>query len=333
MAYIDWDKLHMFHIVAEAGSFTHAGETLKLSQSAVSRQISLLEDSFKMPLFHRHARGLILTEQGEMLRETAREMFVKLAQTTARIKEGTGTPEGPLNVTTTVCFGSVWLTSRMSEFLELYPNIDVTLVLDDAPPDLSILKADVAVLMQPPRPQPHLIRRHLMDMDYVIVATPDYLKAHGMPSKVEDLDNHQIIVFGEEEEHMPVPHLNWLLEAGLKSGERRPAALEVNSTFGIFRAVQSDLGIASLPEYMLRESTNLVGLLPELQGPKIDAFIVYPEALRHSSRIAVFRDFLLRKIAEAGLDRDPESRPKRPKGLGRPSKSPVHDGAVAASAR
>ena len=215
MVHIDWNKLRMFDIVSEAGSFTKAGETLKLSQSAVSRQISLLEYRFKLPLFHRHARGLILTEQGEILRDTVREMFIKLAQTTARIKEGPGPPEGPLQVTTTVAFGSVWLTPRMNEFLELYPDIDVTLVLDDAPPDLSMLKADVAVLMRPPRPQPNLIRRHLMDMDYAIVATPDYLKSHGIPKEIEDLDDHQIIVFGEEDQ-MPVPDLNWLLEAALR---------------------------------------------------------------------------------------------------------------------
>ena len=62
---LDWDKLRVFHAVAEAGSFTHAGESLNLSQSAVSRQISALEESLSVPLFHRHARGLILTEQGE----------------------------------------------------------------------------------------------------------------------------------------------------------------------------------------------------------------------------------------------------------------------------
>jgi len=70
---MDWDKLRVFHAVAEAGSFTHAGDSLNLSQSAVSRQISGLEESLQVPLFHRHARGLILTEQGELLYRTARD--------------------------------------------------------------------------------------------------------------------------------------------------------------------------------------------------------------------------------------------------------------------
>src|SRR6267154_2223314 len=84
---MDWDKLRVFLSVAEAGSFTHAGEGLSLSQSAVSRQISALEDSLTVPLFHRHARGLILTEQGELLFRTAKEIFAKLAMTEAMLND------------------------------------------------------------------------------------------------------------------------------------------------------------------------------------------------------------------------------------------------------
>ena len=76
---MDWDKLRIFHAVADAGSFTHAGHELALSQSAVSRQISALEEDLKVSLFHRHARGLILTEQGEVLYRTAHDVFTRLA--------------------------------------------------------------------------------------------------------------------------------------------------------------------------------------------------------------------------------------------------------------
>src|SRR6202171_2432708 len=95
---MDWDKLRVFHAVAEAGSFTHAGEALNLSQSAVSRQISALEESLSVPLFHRHARGLILTEQGELLFRTAREVFAKLAMSESLISESKDRPEGPLKI-------------------------------------------------------------------------------------------------------------------------------------------------------------------------------------------------------------------------------------------
>ena len=120
---MDWDKLRVFHAVAEAGSFTHAGDTLNLSQSAVSRQISALEETLAVPLFHRHARGLILTEQGEQLNRTVREVFAKLAMTEALLAESRDKAAGRLKVTTTVGFGSNWLAPRIMPFLEAHPEV------------------------------------------------------------------------------------------------------------------------------------------------------------------------------------------------------------------
>ena len=292
---MDWDKLRVFYSVAEAGSFTHAGQVLNLSQSAISRQISSLEQSLQATLFHRHARGLILTEQGEVLYGTARGVFAKLAMAEARIGEIKDKPQGHLKVTTTVAFGSVWLTSRMQEFLSLYPEIEVSLVLSDQDLDLSMREADVAIRMMPPT-QPDLIQRHLMTMRYQVFAAPEYLKEYGLPKGPEDLDDHKIVAYGDNA-YMPVPNLNWLLEAGA-TGTKRRATLMVNSAYGIFRAVQSGIGIGALPDYMSRDSHNLVEVLPELRGPTTDAYFVYPEELRHSKRIGVFRDFLVRKLLE-----------------------------------
>jgi DNA-binding transcriptional LysR family regulator len=293
---MDWDKLRVFHAVAEAGSFTHAGESLNLSQSAVSRQISALEESLSVPLFHRHARGLILTEQGELLYHTAREVFAKLAMTEAMLSESKDRPKGPLKVTTTVAFGSAWLVPRAREFLELYPEIEISFIVDDSELDLSMREADVAIRMSPPR-QPDLVQRHLMPVRNLIYASREYLKKHGTPQKPEDLDKHRIIVYGGDS-RPPVRYVNWLIEAGANGRERRPF-LAVNNLYAIFRAVESGLGIASMPDFMERETSDLVRILPEMQGPEIAAYFVYPEELRTSKRIAVFRDFLLRKVAEA----------------------------------
>lgn len=296
---MDWDKLRVFHAVAEAGSFTHAGEALGLSQSSVSRQISALEEDLKVTLFHRHARGLILTEQGEELHRTVRDIFGRLNMTVARIKESKERPQGPLKITTTVAFGSIWLTSRMKEFLELYPDIEVSLALADTELDLSMREADVAVRMTAPR-QPDLIQRHLITMHYHVFASPEYLKKHGMPKTPEDLDNHPIIVYGEQTGTI-FPDRNWLLKAGVSSEVPRQPVLKVNSTYGIYRAVQAGLGIGALPDYISQEAGDLVKVLPELHGPRLDAYFVYPEELRQSQKIIVFRDFLLRKVAEANL--------------------------------
>ncbi len=296
---MDWDKLRVFHAVAEAGSFTHAGETLNLSQSAVSRQISALEESLHTPLFHRHARGLMLTEQGDLLHRTARDMAARLSMTTARIRESRDRPQGRLLVTATVGFGSVWLTPRLNDFLKRYPEIDISMVLADTELDLSMREADVAIRMVQPR-QPDLVKLHLMKMRYRVVASPAYLNEHPAPKTAEELDNHKIVIFGDDASP-PVPGLDWLLEVGAKPGTKRRPALRVNSTYGIFRAVQSGLGIAAIPDYLARDGRGLVSVLPDLETPTQDAYFVYPEELRNSMRIKVFRDFLVDRINAEGI--------------------------------
>ena len=292
---MDWDKLRVFHAVAEAGSFTHAGDTLNLSQSAVSRQISALEEALQVPLFHRHARGLILTEQGESLNRTVREVFAKLAITEALLTESKEKPAGRLKVTTTHGYGSLWLAPRLHGFLEAYPEVTVLLLLDDAELDLAMREADVAVRMHAPK-QPDLIQRHLMTMYWHICASPEYLKKHGMPKRPEELDAHKLVLFGNH--HPPVPDINWLAEAGRRPGSPRRAVLEVNSLQAIILAIRSGVGIGAVPDYAMSENTDLVRIMTDLKGPKIDVFFVYPEELRNSKRVAVFRDFLLARLAE-----------------------------------
>ena len=296
---MDWDKVRIFHAVAEAGSFTHAGEVLNLSQSAVSRQVGALEKSLSVPLFHRHARGLLLTEQGEDLYNTAHDLVHKLAMAEARLNENRERPEGPLKISTSVGFGSVWLTPRITEFLEHYPDIAVSLVLANSDLDLSMREADVAIRLTLPR-QPDLIQRHLMEFHHNVYASPDYLKRHGVPSSPQDLDEHQIITFGEEvgEHLLQSTTLNFLREAGARPEAPRQPVLQVNNIYGIYRAVQSGLGLGALPDFFEVNTDRLVRVLPELQSPATDVYFVYPEELRHSARIAAFRDFMVRKVRE-----------------------------------
>jgi DNA-binding transcriptional LysR family regulator len=294
---MDWDKLRVFHAVAEAGSFTHAGDTLNLSQSAVSRQISALEEALQVPLFHRHARGLILTEQGESLNRTVREVFAKLAMTEALLTESKEKPAGRLKVTTTMGFGAAWLAPRLHLFLAQYPDVTMQLLLDDTDLDLAMREADVAIRMHAPK-QPDLVQRHLMTIDWHVCGSPDYLKRRGMPKTAEDIDHHDLILFGEH--HPPVPDVNWLAEAGRRAGNPRRALLEVNSLTAIIEAVRGGLGIAAVPDYLHAETDGLVQILPDLKPPKVDVFFVYPEELRNSKRVAVFRDFLLAQLALRG---------------------------------
>ena len=119
---MDWEKLKIFRYVAQEQSFTHAGIKLNLSQSAASRQIKKLEEDIGVMLFHRHARGLLLTEQGETLLKYANEVFDKISLAENSLTINKEKPEGSLRVATTITFGSVWLTSYIDEFLEKYPE-------------------------------------------------------------------------------------------------------------------------------------------------------------------------------------------------------------------
>ena len=295
---IDWDRVRIFHVVAEAGSFTRAADRLGLSQSAISRQIGALEEDLGSPLFHRHARGLVLTEQGEILLETAREVAKRMAAAQTALRESRDVPAGHLRISTTVGVGTVWLTSHLAEFSERYPDISLSLLVSDGELDLSMREADVAVRMQRPT-QADLIQRKLMTVHTHIYASPAYLERHGSPTSVEDLDRHRLIVYGEEPDTNFVP-LNWIMYAGhedVENARPRRATLTVNNVYGMLRAAESGLGLASLPDYLGSASSKLVRVLPELAGPSFTAYFVYPEELRSSKRVAVFRDFLLEKVA------------------------------------
>jgi DNA-binding transcriptional LysR family regulator len=293
---MDWDKLRIFHTVADAGSFTHAGEVLNLSQSAVSRQVSALEESLKTTLFRRHARGLILTEQGELLYKTARDVFSKLAMAEAMLTDAKEKPRGDLTISTTVGLGSTWLTPRIREFIEAYPDISVHLVLTDGEVDLTMREADIAIKLWPPT-QPDLIQRKMMAVNFHLYASPEYIKRRGSPKRPEDLDRHSLITYGEEMQS-PVPASNWTMELGASPDRPRSPVLTVNNVYGLLLAVESGLGIAALPDYIVQGHSKAVRVLDDVAGPSFDTFFVYPEELRNSKRIAVFRDFLIRKVAE-----------------------------------
>jgi DNA-binding transcriptional LysR family regulator len=288
---MDWDKLRIFHAAAEAGSFTRAGEALNMSQSAVSRQVSALEQELGTPLFHRHARGLIPTEEGELLMAAARDIMLKLEGVKAQLADSRGQPTGVLRVTTTVGLGSTWLTSRINEFIDLYPGIHLELILDDGELDVAMRQADVAIRLRAPT-QPDLVQRKLFTVHFHVFASPGYLKRFGQPQTTDDIDQHRIVVFGDNAPAY-LKDMNWLCIAGREPGQPRSAVLSVNNVVAIRRAVEKGVGIAMLPDYIVPNDSELVRILSDYEVPSFDCFFVYPEELRDSARVTVFRDFLV----------------------------------------
>ncbi len=290
---MDWDKLRIFHKVAEAGSLTHAGDDLHLSQSAVSRQIKTLEESLGVTLFHRHARGLILTEQGEHLFNATQAMSKDLDAAAARIRDSKDDVVGELRVTTTTGFGTLWLTRRLGRLLTEYPDLKVDLILKERVLDLPMREADVAIRMKEPS-QADLVRRRLMDVKMQLFASQAYLDAHGTPTKLAELENHRLLTQAVES---PQPSASAIWSEHLMQGDN-PSYIIINSYFGVLQAVIHGLGIGVLPDYLKIEVPDLVRVLPDEESAPVPVFLAYPEELRHSKRVAAFRDFVLEEIQE-----------------------------------
>lgn len=288
---MDWDKLRIFHAVAEAGSLTHAGDSLFLSQSAISRQISALELSLNTVLFHRHARGLILTEQGELLLRATKYISSYVDSAVARIRDTEEEVFGSLRVTTTSAFGTLWLIPRIKAFYEKYPNLEINLILEERVLDLPMREADVAIRMKEPS-QADLIRRKLLNVQMKLFASREYLKRSGEPKSLEDLKSHRLITQNVTS-HQVATGLDLtksLLDSGVMSH------CSVNNYFGVVQAVRSDLGIGVLPDYLKFEFPELQQVLKEQESDSVPVYLAYPEELRHSKRVMSFRDFVVEEV-------------------------------------
>lgn len=290
---MDWDKLRIFHAAAEAGSFTHAGELLRMSQSAVSRQVSALEKELKIALFHRHARGLVLTEQGEMLFGTASEIMNKLSTAETLLTDTTTKPTGDLRVTAPIGLGTVWVTQRLREFFELYPDIRIELVLSDEQIAIAMRAADVAIWTSEPQ-QSDLIRRPLFTMKIHAYASAQYIRRNGAPQSLEALDHHPIISYSGT----PAVHLSairWLEIAGLDRKPPRKPSFAANSVLAMKYAIRAGLGIGMIPDYLTGDESELVPVLREAQLPTVPVYFVFPEELKSAKKVQVFRDFMVAK--------------------------------------
>ena len=293
MVPLDWDKLRIFHAAAEAGSFTHAADRLHLSQSAISRQVSALEHDVGVPLFNRHARGLILTEQGELLFRTAHDVLLKLENVRARLTESKDTPTGKLRVTTTVGLGQGWLADRAPEFIEQHPDMQLQFIFDNEELDLNLRHADCAIRLRQPQ-QPDLIQKRLFTVHFHAYAAPSYLARFGKPESIKDLDNHRLVTFGE-----PAPvylnNINLLETFDRPEDDPRIPVLQINSLLSVKKAVQRGAGIALLPDYMVDKESGLVQILLDMEMPSFDTYFCYPEAMKNAAKLNAFRDFIFAK--------------------------------------
>jgi len=292
---MNWDKLKAFYEVAINKSISKASHKLNISQSAISRQIQDLEFDLKTMLFTRHQKGVRLTEQGEDLFDTVNKINFSISDFEKKLLDKKTKPAGKLIISSTVGFGSTWLTPRINIFTNQFPEIEVSLLMSDVEIDLANRSADVAVRVKKPT-QVNLIFKKFVNFHNHIYGSSDYLQANGIPRNISDLDKHNLICFGSGLPS-PISNIDWILKTGKESGKRRPK-FRVNSIYGMSLAVENGAGLASLPDYMVADKPNLVRVLPNLEGPSYQTYFVYSESFKNDRRLEVFRDFLFNEAKD-----------------------------------
>lgn len=295
---MEWDKLKKFHYVASCRSFSEASKRLHLTQSSLSKSIAALEHQMKTSLFTRHARGIALTSQGEHLFMITQRMVMELENIEHSITDEFKLPKGILKVTTTHGIANLYILPHLPGFLKAYPDINLQIIASDVIPSFAFGDTDVIISPYIPHRE-DLIQKLLISHQIALYASPDYLKANGTPQTLDDLDQHKLIgrLMGFGSHRDGFVNLNWFLTQGCPPGVIRPTYITMNTPQGRLFLAEQGLGIAAASmDHPQLASMNLVQVLPQIQGPTIETYIIYPKQLMRSKRISVFENYLFKNF-------------------------------------
>jgi len=290
---MDWDKLRTFYVVAKAGTLTKAAKSLSIGQSSVSRQISSLEENLGVVLFNRHSRGLVLTEQGDILYKTVHDIFIKLSSAQETLKDSKGAIAGSLTVAVCPFLLETWLAPRLQAFIQKYPHIHLKLKVVEGDIDLHMREADVAIQMQESS-NGNLIQKHLTTFDLGIYASKKYIEKNGYPKTREELKSHSIIAC-EENSFFSSVKANWFFTNSTKNEKQTLFPhISVNSFLGVYQMIKNNVGIGVLPSYTTDK--DLQTILGSMPCPLVSIFFLYPTELRSSKKAKVFQNFLVEEF-------------------------------------
>lgn len=288
---MDWDKLKTFYYVAQMGSFTNAANFLNISQSAISRQISELERKISLRVFERHARGLVLTQAGQILFQTAKNIFYEIQSAENMIQDTADEPQGVLKIATAAGFIATMLLEYIDEFYEKYPKLNLQIKFMDTHPDLAFREADIAILTPMPETS-SIVQKYLMSFHLKLYASKKYLNKYGTPETVNDLSKHRLLAYDNDESSLTQP-MDWHLITGLNTARPRNSKLAINSSLNLAYAVHNGAGIVSLAaEDPMIKQYGLVNVLPDLSGNTMKAHLIYPKFLENSTAVKTFEIFL-----------------------------------------
>jgi DNA-binding transcriptional LysR family regulator len=294
---IDWDKLKKFYFIAKAGGFSQASSYLNLAQSTLSRTIQGLESELGFPVFVRHRSGTLLTEEGSILFKAASKMFADLENTIDDVELVRKEPLGSLKIVVSGGLLHFYMLPYIPNFLATYPKIKLTIIAADSVPTLELLEADV-ILRPKVEDRDDYIQRLLLTNRVQLYASRKYLDQFGTPQKSEDLDNHRLIGFGYHKDAESFQAMNWHLALGKQQGGIRSPYIEVNTPQARLELAKADLGITCIAaEHAGLSDSNLVQVLPDIEGPTVSSYFIYSKTHQNSMKIKVLEEYLLNAFA------------------------------------
>lgn len=291
---MDLNDIIVFTKVVETKSFTGAADALGLPKSTVSRKLAQLEERLGVRLVQRTTRKLALTEIGEAYYDRCSRIVADIHAAEQLVTDMQSTPRGRLRVTASVDFSTRYLGEIIAAFLAEHPDINVELEAIDRVVDLIEDSFDVAVRIGQ-MPESTLIARRLCSLHLLLCASPDYLARRGAPKTIEELDEHDHVLFTPTSRNQ-----TWTLVNGDATYEfGRPARLASNNYGAVVDVARAGGGIALISEFMVADELkagHLVQVLPEWQTRPTDVHAVYPARQNLPPRLTLFLDHLAKSL-------------------------------------
>jgi DNA-binding transcriptional LysR family regulator len=295
------DTLHAMRVfvrVADAGSFTAAALQSDTSTAQVSRLVSELENHLQARLLHRTTRRLALTEAGERFLEQSRVILEQVEQ--ARVEAGGAhlVPKGQLRVHSTIGLGIQLLATLAGRYNEIYPDVNLDLLLSQRQPDPLADNLDVIITLSRELPDSELIAQQLGTVFHVVCASPIYLKQHGVPKVPADLEHHRCLRLAD-----PVFTDSWTFvgedtEQTIRPGE----TFKVNVAEAMSSAAEAGMGICLLPDYVAvpaLQRGSLVRLLPQFRLQEKSIYALYPSRRFLDAKVKTWVEFLKQELPQA----------------------------------
>lgn len=275
------DSLLAFVTTAEAGSISEAARRLQVSKSVVSERLAELERNVGTTLVLRSTRRLVLTEDGSGLLQRAKRILREVSEATAEVSERRAELVGPLRISAPVSFGILHLGSALSSFLRKNPRIELSIDLDDR--FVGAVDGFDAIVRHGPLPDNGWIAKRIAPSRRMLVASPDYLRTHGTPRTIDDLEQHRAIIYSNRGAS------DWRFRLSSRWSVVRPTAvMRVNNGITMREAAMEGLGIALLATFVFYSSLSS-GKLRLLdvgaEAEPANVFIAYPNASRVSAKV------------------------------------------------